>query len=123
MSVIMDGVMSIKTVMDDGTQVVLENLTRGGVCGAYKILLNAQTSVTATCETSVMMFTIDRDQFINIVDRDFMLRKRINKLIEGLNEKGIYSTTLDYIMVQRHIDLPNGGALIGEQAVKASKLK
>ena len=37
-SVILDGNIELSTIMDNGTKVVLENLGRGAILGAYKML-------------------------------------------------------------------------------------
>ena len=49
--------------MDNGTNVVLEKLTRGAIIGAYSFLVADSNKVIASCQTHVQIFAIERDRF------------------------------------------------------------
>ena len=53
--------------MDNGIEVVLEKLTRGGILGAYSFLVSDTLKVNATCTTAVYLYSIERERFTDIV--------------------------------------------------------
>ena len=87
MSVIMDGVIELSTVMDNGTKVMLEKLGRGGIIGATKMLNEAPQQVEAMCLSSTIIYTIDRDTFVKIVQRNERLFAHVEKIIANLKEE------------------------------------
>ena len=53
--------------MDNGTPVVLEKLSRGGILGAYSFLVSDTLKVNTTCMTAVHLYSIERERFTDIV--------------------------------------------------------
>ena len=78
--IILDGEVTLKTVMDDEIPVVLERLGRGCILGANTFLVSDQTEVTATCTMPTRIFAIERSRFTQIVQRDKKLFKELLKI-------------------------------------------
>ena len=51
----------------------MEKLNRGAILGAYSFLVADETRVIATCATPVHIYTIEREIFTEIVQRDPVL--------------------------------------------------
>ena len=49
LSIIQDGVIEIRTTMDNGTPIVIEKLERGAILGAYLFLVADENKVNAIC--------------------------------------------------------------------------
>jgi CRP-like cAMP-binding protein len=88
-SIIQDGTIELQTVMDNGTPVVLERLTRGAILGAYTMLIEDDLKVSAVCTSPVVIFTIARKRFTEIILHDHemivTLLKVVDELIESVN--------------------------------------
>ena len=67
--------------MDNGIEVVLEKLTRGGILGAYSFLVSDTLKVNATCTTAVYLYSIERERFTDIVQRDPVLLQRLLSIV------------------------------------------
>ena len=57
----------------DNSEVVLEKLNRGAILGAYSFLVADETRVIAKCATPVHIYTIEREKFTELVQRDPVL--------------------------------------------------
>ena len=80
MFIIQDGTIELTTVMDNGTTVVLEKLSRGAILGAYSFLIADDNMITAQCSSPVQIFTIDRHRFTMIAQRDPDLLSKLGPL-------------------------------------------
>ena len=67
--------------MDNGTPVVLERLSRGGILGAYSFLVSDTLKVNTTCVTAVHLYSIERERFTDIVQRDPVLLQRLLSIV------------------------------------------
>ena len=63
MSIIYKGEIVLSTMMDNGTYVPIETLSRGCIIGAYMFLVSDENFVTATCKTQFYILTLERDRF------------------------------------------------------------
>lgn len=79
-SIIQEGVIHLTTVMDNGTPVILEKLTRGAILGARTFLVADENQITAVCASPVQLFTIDRYRFAHLVQNDKALFKELLKI-------------------------------------------
>ncbi len=77
MSIIYEGEIVLSTVMDNGTLVNIETLSRGAIIGANMFLVADENQVTATCKTQVQILTIERERFTKLVQRDAALFARL----------------------------------------------
>lgn len=73
------------------------------------------------CTEPTVLFTIDRERFTEIVLKD---KDLINVLIAEVDEmiESSQSKVLDFIEVKYLIELPTGEKLVGEEAIRASKV-
>ena len=89
--------MNLVTELDTGTQMTVEILTRGAVIGANKMLIQDQNSVRAECVGHVIIYTIDRKLFTQLVSRDAELMLKLIKYQDDLMEKEKHDNTLDFV--------------------------
>ena len=85
-SIVQDGNIELQTVMDNGTPVVLERLTRGAILGAYTMLIEDDLKVSAVCTSPVVIFTIGRKRFTEIVLQDPDLIVTLLKVVDDMIE-------------------------------------
>ena len=108
--------------MDNGTPIILEKLSRGAVLGANSFLVADENRVNAVCATQTQIFTIDRDRFTQIVQKDNELFKKLLNIVKKMLESPASDLTLDFIQVKHTIELPTGEIISGQQAIKACEL-
>ena len=121
-NIVQTGTVELRSQMDQGTEVVIERLSRGAILGAYSMLVQDEVQVEAICTTAVTMFTIDRATFTHMVGQHKKLLKRISGVVDTLIESPMQNKILDFIQLKREIVLPNGDKISGEEAMRASEL-
>ena len=97
LSVIQDGRIELGTTMDNGTPVVLEKLSRGAIIGAYSFLVADTLKVNTQCVTPVHIYSIEREKFTDIVQRDPVLLQRLLGIVNQMIDSPTIEKTLDFI--------------------------
>ena len=94
--------------MDNGTPLIMENLTRGAILGSYMFLVNDENKVTATCVKASQVYTLERTRFTELVMRDPGLLKTLLVVVDKLIDAPSIDLTLDFVQVKDQIELTNG---------------
>ena len=100
LSVIQDGRVELGTTMDNGTEVVLEKLSRGAIIGAYNFLVADTLKVNTLCVTAVHIYSIERERFTDIVQKDPVLLQRLLSIVNQMIDSPTIEKTLDFIQVK-----------------------